>query len=128
MSHHPRYFLLPKIGTPIAPLALFAAAKQEFYRLLKTGWDFDAIDAHYFYPDGVAAVLLGRHFNKPVIITARGSDLTLLARQKAPRAMIKWAANHADALITVSAGLREELLGLQSGQRPDPFGWIYKVG
>jgi hypothetical protein len=23
--------------------------------------------------------------------------------------------------------LRDELLGLQYGQRPDPFGWIHKV-
>jgi glycosyltransferase involved in cell wall biosynthesis len=71
--------------------------------------DFDAIDAHYFYPDGVAAVLLGLHFKKPVVVTARGSDLTLLGRHLVPRAMIKWAAHRADALITVSAGLREEL-------------------
>ena len=37
---------------------------------------FDLIDAHYVYPDGVAAVALGRAFRKPVVLTARGSDIT----------------------------------------------------
>ena len=109
---HPRYLLFPKIGMSVAPLSLYAAAKQKIQRLLASGWDFDAVDAHYFYPDGVAAVLLARHFNKPVVITARGSDLTLLTRYTAPRTMIKWAAQRADALIAVSAGLREELIKL----------------
>jgi hypothetical protein len=27
----------------------------------------------------------------------------------------------------VTMRLRDELLGLQYGQRPDPFGWIHKV-
>ena len=40
--------------------------------IIDEGYDFDAIDAHYFYPDGVAAAMLGRYFNKPVVITARG--------------------------------------------------------
>ena len=109
---HPRYFLLPKFGMTLAPAALFAAAKRKIDQLLAEGCDFDVIDAHYFYPDGVAAVLLGLHFKKPVVVTARGSDLTLLARHIVPRAMIKWAAHRADALITVSAGLREELCRL----------------
>jgi glycosyltransferase involved in cell wall biosynthesis len=109
---HPRYLLLPKLGMSLAPATLFAAAKRKIDQLLAEGVDFDAIDAHYFYPDGVVAVLLGLHFKKPVVVTARGSDLTLLARHAAPRAMIKWAAHRANALITVSAGLREALCGL----------------
>ena len=40
-------------------------------------YDFDLIDAHYFYPDGVAAVLLGQALGRPVVITARGDDLVM---------------------------------------------------
>ncbi len=40
------------------------------------GSTIDLIDAHYLYPDGVAAVALGRAFGKPVVVTARGSDVT----------------------------------------------------
>jgi glycosyltransferase involved in cell wall biosynthesis len=109
---HPRYLVLPKVGMSFAPWTLFAAAKRRITRMLRSGWDFDLIDAHYFYPDGVSAVLLGRHFNRPVTVTARGSDLTLLARHAVPRAMIRWAAHQADGLMTVSGGLRDELARL----------------
>lgn len=115
---HPRYLLLPKIGMLLAPLGLYATARHEAQRLLAAGWDFDLIDAHYFYPDGVAAVLLARHFRRPVVITARGSDLTQLARHALPRAMIAWAAARADGLVTVSGGLSDELasLGVDPGR------------
>jgi glycosyltransferase involved in cell wall biosynthesis len=109
---HPRYLLIPKVGMSLVPFTLYAAARRQAARLRDRGFDFAAIDAHYFYPDGVAAVLLARHFRCPVVITARGSDLTQLARYAVPRAMITWAAQQADALITVSGGLRDELTSL----------------
>lgn len=106
---HPRYPLLPKIGMTAAPFLLAHAVKPALRRLIDEGFDFDLIDAHYFYPDGVAAVLLGRHFNKPVVITARGSDITLLPRYRLPRKMIEWAAGHASGIITVCHALKEEI-------------------
>jgi len=70
------------------------------------------IDAQYFYPDGVAAVLLGRWLDRPVTITARGSDLNVIARYALPRRMIVGAARGAAELITVCAALRDVLAGL----------------
>jgi glycosyltransferase involved in cell wall biosynthesis len=109
---HPRYPVLPKIGMNVAPLLLAQAAKPAIARILDEGYDFDLIDAHYFYPDGVAAAMLARYFNKPLVITARGSDITLLPQYALPRRMIKWAANRADAVITVCHALREEVIDL----------------
>lgn len=109
---HPRYPVLPKIGMNVAPLLLAQAAKPAIARLLDEGFDFDLIDAHYFYPDGVAAAMLARHFNKPFVVTARGSDITLLPQFALPRRMIKWAARRADAVITVCNALRDEVVGL----------------
>lgn len=109
---HPRYFLLPKVGMNVAPLLLALSAKRAIKRMLAAGEDFDLIDAHYFYPDGVAAVLLGRWFNKPVVITARGSDLNLLPSYRIPRKWIQWASRRADGLITVSGALKHILVQL----------------
>jgi teichuronic acid biosynthesis glycosyltransferase TuaC len=109
---HPRYPVLPKIGMNVAPLLLAQAAKPAIARILDEGFDFDLIDAHYFYPDGVAAAMLARHFNKPLVITARGSDITLLPQYALPRRMIKWAARRADAVITVCNALRDEVVAL----------------
>ena len=109
---HPRYPLLPKIGMALAPILLARAVKPVLQRMICEGDDFDLIDAHYFYPDGVAAMMLGRSLNKPVVITARGTDLNLLPQFRLPRKMIQWAARHAAGLITVSAALKEVLAGL----------------
>lgn len=108
---HPRYPLIPKIGMSVAPLLLAQAAKPAIRNLLQR-YDFDAIDAHYLYPDGVAAAILGKHFGKPVVLTARGTDVTLIPRYRLPRAMILWAARSAAAIITVSRSLKDGLVSL----------------
>ena len=109
---HPRYPLLPKVGMSSAPLSLFAAVLPLLRRQIRAGDDFDLIDAHYFYPDGVAAVLLGRALGRPVVVTARGDDLDLIATYAVPRRWIRWAAAHAAGLIAVSNGLKRRLEAL----------------
>ncbi|HMD67103.1 MAG TPA: glycosyltransferase family 4 protein [Stellaceae bacterium] len=109
---HPRYPQVPKIGMSVAPLALFGAVLPVLRRQLRGGRDFDLIDAHYFYPDGVAAVLLGRALARPVVLTARGSDLNVIAKYIVPRGWIRWAARRADGLIAVSSGLQRRLVAL----------------
>jgi len=108
---HPRYPVLPKIGMTLAPFLLAQSVKPVIERVLAE-YRFDLIDAHYFYPDGVAAILLGRRFGKPVVITARGTDVNLIPRYRLPRAMIRWAARHAAGVITVALALKDKLVGL----------------
>ncbi|NEX64143.1 glycosyltransferase family 4 protein [Noviherbaspirillum galbum] len=109
---HPRYPVLPKIGMNVAPFLLAQAVKPCIGRMIDEGFDFDLIDAHYFYPDGVAASMLGKHFNKPVVITARGSDITLLPNHAIPRRLIQRAARDAAGIITVCDALRQEMTKL----------------
>ena len=109
---HPRYPVLPKVGMTLAPALLAAGARGTIARMLDQGYDFDLIDAHYFYPDGVAAAMLGKYFNKPVVITARGSDITLFPNFRLPRKMITWAASRAAGIITVCNALRDEVVAL----------------
>lgn len=109
---HPRYALLPKIGMLITPLLMALSLRATIARLIRSGEDFDLIDAHYFYPDGVAAMLLGKYFNKPVVITARGSDINLIAQQGLAKKMVVWAAKAASAVITVSQALKDEMVKL----------------
>lgn len=109
---HPRYAVIPKIGMSMAPALLYCGVRRTIRRIIADCGGFDLIDAHYFYPDGVAAVMLGREFRRPVTITARGSDLNLIARQALPRRMIRWAADKSQGLVTVSAALRDRLAEL----------------
>jgi teichuronic acid biosynthesis glycosyltransferase TuaC len=110
--YHPRYLVIPRMGMSVAPLLLYEAGRRAIARLLAGGLAFDLIDAHYVYPDGVAAVWLGRHFGKPVVVTARGSDLTELPDYRMPNWFIRRTVRAADGLIGVSAALREQLIEL----------------
>jgi glycosyltransferase involved in cell wall biosynthesis len=109
---HPRFLAIPRFGMAVSPLLLYAAASRALAGLLRAGKTFDLIDAHYFYPDGVAAVWLGQRFGLPVVVTARGSDVTQFPDYAVPRALIRRAADAADAVITVSDGLRRALAAL----------------
>ncbi|MBR0670161.1 glycosyltransferase family 4 protein [Roseomonas soli] len=109
---HPRFFAPPRIGMWTAPWMLQRAAEAALRRLTAQGFAFDAIDAHYLYPDGVVAAWLGRRLGKPVVITARGSDTSLLPQFALPRRLILQALDEADALIAVSSGLRDGLVAL----------------
>ncbi len=108
---HPRYLVVPKVGMTVAPYLLAAASIGPMRRLIADGWDFDVIDAHYFYPDGVAAAMLARSVGKRLVITARGTDLNLIPRHALPRRMMQWAARRADASIGVCAALVDVLRG-----------------
>ncbi len=113
---HPRYLLLPKIGMLLAPLLLALGAWPTLRRWQREGWQFQLIDAHYYYPDGVAAALLARWFNVPLTITARGSDLNRIGEYRWPRRMMRWASTVAGASIGVCQALVERLVAL-GGQR-----------
>ena len=113
---HPRYVVLPKIGMSLTPHSLYRAALPALRRL-QAERDFDLIDAHYFYPDGVAAVRLGQALNKPVVITARGSDVNLIPNFTRQRRMILNAAEKAAGVIAVSQALKEAMVAL--GMAPE---------
>ena len=109
---HPRYLLLPKVGMTSAPLTLALGARAAVRQLIDEGFDFDVIDAHYYYPDGVAAALLSRWFGKPLAVTARGSDINLIGSHSLPRRWMRWAAGVAGASIGVSQALVERMRAL----------------
>jgi teichuronic acid biosynthesis glycosyltransferase TuaC len=116
--HHPRYLVIPKIGMTLTPSTLFRAMRGSLQRILQSGQRIDMIDAHYFYPDGVAAVRLAHEFKIPVVVTARGTDLNLIPNFLVARSMIQRAAARADGLVTVCQALKDRLveLGVPAGR------------
>ena len=116
---HPRYAMLPKIGMRWHAGALYRRLLRHARELIAAGFDFDLIDAHYFYPDGVAAVRLAAALGKPVTVTARGTDINLYP-QAFPTIgrMITEAATRADGIVTVCTALKTCLveLGIDGGK------------
>jgi teichuronic acid biosynthesis glycosyltransferase TuaC len=109
---HPRFLAIPRIGQAVVPFLLYASACRAMIRLLESGYQPDVIDAHYLYPDGVAAVWLGRRFGLPVVLTARGSDVSEWPELAVPSRLIRRAIHGANALIAVSSAIEQGLLGL----------------
>lgn len=109
---HPRYPVIPKLGMRVAPFLMYRALLPVLRHLKVIGTDFDLIDAHYFYPDGVAAARLGAAIGAPVVISARGSDVTWIPRYRRPRRQIQVAAKYAAEIVTVSQALKDSLVAL----------------
>lgn len=108
---HPRYPMIPKFGMNIQAQLLTLATRTVVDRV-RTARGSAVLDAHYFYPDGVAAVAIGQRLSMPVTITARGSDINAIAEYAKPRAMILDAAKRCAAVVTVSEALRQRLIQL----------------
>ncbi|HEX9943612.1 MAG TPA: glycosyltransferase family 4 protein [Thermoanaerobaculia bacterium] len=108
--YHPRYPRLPKVGLSSAPLMMATAVKPVLEGMIERGFDFDLIDAHYVYPDGVAAVILGQHLDKPVVMSVLGDDVITYPRYLVPRKLLLWAVGHADGITSVCEALKRRLV------------------
>jgi len=102
--HHPRVFSLPAIGKSLDGLFYFFSVFF-FVRRLRRRFPFDVIDVHFAYPDGIAAVLLGKAFSCPVVLTMRGNEIEA-ERFVLRRWQMGLAARRA-RVVVVGAGLRD---------------------
>lgn len=79
---------------------------------LRREFPFDVIDASFFFPDGPAAVALGRRFGVPVSIKARGADIHFWGMQPATSAQVLGAGQDADGLLAVSIATQADMVKL----------------
>jgi len=107
---HPRFLSLPGFGTSLSPRLLYLSVRHHVRNLLRSNPEIRLIDAHYFYPDGVAACYLAREFGLPFVITARGADVNHFTTMAKPRRLITEAATQAAKVITVSQALKDRLV------------------
>lgn len=81
-------------------LGLFNA----FRRLVKSGWNPDIIHAHFFTA-GAAAVVLGRMYRIPVIITEHTTNVATHSLGTFEGSRLRFAMNRAQAILPVSHDL-----------------------
>lgn len=108
---HPRFRLIPRFGAVWNP-ARIVSALLPMGRKLHKEQPFDLIDAQFFFPDGPAAARIADGLGLPFTIKARGSDIHHWGGE--PRALEQMldAANRAAALLSVSEGLRRDMIAL----------------
>ena len=114
---HPRYVLAPGLGMNAGPASLYHAVKAEAERVLADGWRPDLIDAHYLYPDAVAAAALADDLDLPFVATARGTDVNLIPRYPRQRREVLRVCARAEATVCVAEALRGELTRLGADGR-----------
>jgi glycosyltransferase involved in cell wall biosynthesis len=107
---YPRFFSIPVLLRRLDGLAMAVGAWPRL-RALRAAGRLDIIDAHFAYPDGYAAMLLGRWLGVPVTVTLRGTE-TRHAGDPALRGRLRRALLGARRVFAVSESLRQVALQL----------------
>jgi len=110
--YHPRYPVIPKVGMNFSPLLMYYFTRNFVKKIIDKLGGVDLIDAHYFFPDGVAAARIAKLLCIPLVISARGTDINVIPNYRRPLKQIIQAADQANGLITVSEALKERLISL----------------
>ena len=108
---HPRTFHIPGVARflnavfytmSVAPLVHAEVAR----------FRPDVILAPWAFPDGTAAVALGKATGVPVVVRTMGSDINQVARMRGRRAQVRWTLCHADRVVAVSRALGQAIAAL----------------
>jgi len=111
---HPRTPYLPRFGHALSAGLYSAALYRELRR--RKG-QFDVLLGTWAYPDGVAAVALGRAMGVPTVVKLHGSDMDVLSKRPSLRRQLAWALPRAARVVAVSRALGQQANEL--GVAPD---------
>ncbi|MBX3566111.1 MAG: glycosyltransferase [Sphingomonas sp.] len=109
--YRPAFLNLPMTGGRFHATALIETLTPMIEEV-RSDFPFDIIAAEFFFPDGVAAVELGRRLGVPVSIKARGSDVHHWGRLPRTGAQVRAAGRAADGMLAVSEAMREDMIAL----------------
>jgi glycosyltransferase involved in cell wall biosynthesis len=108
VTHRPHFLTLPGTGGRLHALAL-ARRLKPLVAAIRRDFPFDVIDAEFFFPDGPAAVALGKWFGVPVSIKARGADIHHWGHTSGTVAQICDAGHRAAGLLAVSEAMKRDM-------------------
>ena len=111
----PCFFSLPGVARCLDGFFM-ALACLRLVRRLRRERGINLLDAHFAYPEGYAATLLGRWLGLPVTITLRGTEVPL-ARDPARRSRMLHAISDASRVFAVADSLKRHVVSL--GAQPE---------
>ena len=109
---HPRFFITPKLMRSLYGMFYFLSILPYILFKIRPKFDFDVIDVHWVYPDGFAGVLLGKLLKKPVIVSARGTDISLYSKIPLIKEQIIYTLRNAQKVIAVCQALKDRMCKL----------------
>jgi teichuronic acid biosynthesis glycosyltransferase TuaC len=107
---HPRFLSFPGFLKCLDGLLMFLWTLPTVIRM-RRDFRFELIDAHFVYPEGLAAALLGLALRVPVTVTLRGM-LPLLVPFRLRRPQLRFALRRAARVIAVSESLKRDAVAL----------------
>jgi len=107
---HPRMLTGPGQALYAFEAASYVRAVLPTINRMRREFAFDVIHAHFTYPDGVAASLLGSLYGVPVVITEHALWLPWMREQALVRQQAVWAARTCSAHIAVSSAVRDQIV------------------
>ena len=106
---YPKFFCIPGVFKSLDGLFLAISTYYKIKRLHQK-YEIDIIDAHFGYPDGYAATLIGKWLNIPVTITLRGTEKR--HSETALRKFLLKALNRATKIFSVANSLKQLMISL----------------
>ena len=106
--YFPRFFSIPGLFKSWDGFFMALGSLPTLFKLRK---QFNIIDAHFAYPDGYAATLLGHWLKVPVTITLRGTEVPL-SKMPDRKARLLTALKNATRVFSVSDSLKQHVVSL----------------
>jgi len=105
---HPIYFFSPKMFSFLSGFFCFFSIFATASKLIRKQKP-DCIFATWAYPDGFAAILLGKVFSLPVFIKVHGSDIHSI-QSKIVEKLTVWSLQRAKKVFSVSNDLKHRMV------------------
>jgi teichuronic acid biosynthesis glycosyltransferase TuaC len=103
----PRFRYLPSLRPPALAWRLLPLAKA-----LRERFPFEIISAEFSWPDGPAAIAVGRALGVPVAIKARGMDFERRAESASTRRQLLASGRAAQGLLAVSESVKRTMVAI----------------
>jgi glycosyltransferase involved in cell wall biosynthesis len=113
--HHPRVLTGPGLWLHAFDARLMSAAVSRLVQDIHRTDPVDLIHAHFIYPEGVVAAVLGRHLGVPVMTTEHAHWIPWLSTHPALRKQVAAAIPHIRLLTGVSPSVCDGIRAIGSG-------------
>ncbi len=108
--YHPKFLSIPGVFRQFDGFFMAVGSYLTLWRI-KNGAGFNLLDSHFAYPDGFAAMLLGKWLKVPVTVTLRGTEVPHSKNPKL-RPLLISALKGVDCIFSVSDSLRQHVITL----------------
>lgn len=109
LVYHPRYFMIPKYFKYF-DARFYAASLSSFMEKLLRADDYDLLDFHWVYPDGIGGLDWARTLHKKTVATVRGNEAIFYFNHGPLRKIVQKRLAEFDHVIAVSNDLRDKIV------------------